>query len=201
MSPTRLLIRPHKARGSRQLGSRLPVLRAVPRPPLHFRNGVSEHVFDQTAQAPSSQRVPATQCKKKTPCNRNKLKRIVQSLLLCLRRECRLRHSPTVKGRTSDFLRREKPTRRRSHRHLHSTSLEEDLYQSRRNRETQQGPCPRTPGKRVPVMPYCVPLQSLDGRRISRINEFRDEPDVPSLTPEQTCTRSRFDQGNTREQL
>ena len=45
-------------------GSRRPVLPVAPRPTLHFRNGVSEHVLLQTALTPSlSQRVPATQIK------------------------------------------------------------------------------------------------------------------------------------------
>ena len=48
-------------------GSQLPVLPVVPRPTLHFRNGVSECVLLQTTQTPSlSQRVPATQNKKTT---------------------------------------------------------------------------------------------------------------------------------------
>ena len=50
-----------------QLGSRRPVLPAAPRPTLHFRNGVSEHVSLQTALTPSSsQRVLATQRSKTT---------------------------------------------------------------------------------------------------------------------------------------
>ena len=35
----------------------------------------------------------------------------------------------------------------------------------------------------------------------ARINEFRDEHDVPSLTPEETCTIPRFDQDIARKQL
>ena len=98
---------------------------------------------------------------KKPPCNTTRwkeLKRTAQSPPLCLRREWRLRHSPTVvagssmdyrctgtKGRASVVLRKEKATRRRSYRHLPSTSgearglckgpqenegvLEEDAYQ------------------------------------------------------------------------
>ena len=80
-------------------GSGLPVLPVAPRPTLHFRNGVSEHVLPQTAQTPSlSQRVPATQ-NKKPPCNNTwwtGVKRTVQRPPLCLHRECRLRHAPTV---------------------------------------------------------------------------------------------------------
>ena len=80
-------------------GSGLPVLPVAPRPTLHFRNGVSEHVLPQTALTLSlSQRVPATQSKK-PPCNNTwwtGIKRTVQSPPLCLHRECRLRHSPTV---------------------------------------------------------------------------------------------------------
>ena len=80
-------------------GSGRPVLPVAPRPTLHFRNGVIERVLLQTALTPSlSQRVPATQ-NKKTPCN-NKwwtgIKRTVQRPPLCLHRECRLRHAPTV---------------------------------------------------------------------------------------------------------
>ena len=42
-------------------GSGLPVLPVAPRPTLHFRNGVREHVLPQTAQTPSlSQRVGDT---------------------------------------------------------------------------------------------------------------------------------------------
>ena len=56
-------------------------------------------VSDETAQTPSlSQRVPATQ-NKKPPCNNTwwtEIKRTVQSPPLCLHRERRLRHSPTV---------------------------------------------------------------------------------------------------------
>ena len=80
-------------------GSRLPVLPVVPRPTLHFRNGVSEYVLQQTTQTPSlSQSFPATQ-NKKPPCNNTwwtEIGRTVQSPPLCLHRECRLRHAPTV---------------------------------------------------------------------------------------------------------
>ena len=63
-------------------GSRRPVLPVAPRPTLHFRNGVSEHVLLQTALTPSlSQRVPATQIKN-PPCNNTwwtEIKRTAQS--------------------------------------------------------------------------------------------------------------------------
>ena len=74
-------------RGGNSSTLRLPVLPIVPRPTMHFRDGVTEYVSLQTAQkALISQRVPATQ-NKKPPCNNTwwtEIKRTVQNPPLCL---------------------------------------------------------------------------------------------------------------------
>ena len=152
--------------------SRLPVLPVAPRSMMHFRNGVSEHVSLQTAQTPSlSQRVPATQ-NKKPPCNNTwwtGIKRTVQSPPLCLHRECRLRHAPTVvagssmdccctrdqKGKVSGVWRRgaDRATKEgkasgRSDRHCHLPSASGEGQGRLR---TSRCPSRRTRRRRVPV--------------------------------------------------
>ena len=139
------------------------MLPAVPRPTLHFRNGVNENVFDQTAQDALVQPEGPGDSVKNHPATvrvGRKLKRQSKVLPCVFAGRWRLHHSPAVvAGCSMDcrctgskvtmpvVLSKKGATRRRSHRHLPSTSreargdcklqegpvdeLDEDLYQHR----------------------------------------------------------------------